>query len=100
MLAAGLLAGFLVGCAAQRDSMLQTAPAPPEVDHYTVGPVTVLVKPQPEVEFFCRLRMKSVRNDQRVMGCYLPDSRTIIAVADPYVIIHEFKHHFEGPFHE
>ena len=62
--------------------------------------VSVWVRPQPEVEFLCLMRLGTVRRDQRVMGCYLEDSHTIVSVADPYVLLHEFKHHFEGKFHE
>jgi hypothetical protein len=69
-------------------------------DPYQVGPVSVWLKPQPEVEFLCRLRGTAVRRDQRVLGCYLADSRTIISVPDPYVLLHEFRHHFEGKFHD
>lgn len=66
---------------------------------YKVGPMTVWLRPQPEVEFLCRLRLANVGRNQRVMGCYLPDTHTIIAVADAQVLLHEFKHHFEGKFH-
>ena len=69
-------------------------------DEYKVGPVTVLVRPQPEVEFFCRLRLREVEANQRVLGCYLEESKTIITIADAYVLLHEFKHHFEGRWHD
>ena len=67
---------------------------------FQVGPVNVWVRPQPEVEFLCKLRLPAVAKNKRVIGCYLADSRTIISVADPYVIMHEFRHHFEGRFHD
>ena len=101
-----LLAGIvaLAGCAT---AQAPGAPAEaafgsggaPAMEPYTVGPVTVWLRPQPEVEFLCRLRLADVGRNQRVMGCYLPDTHTIIAVADAQVLLHEFKHHFEGKFH-
>ena len=103
----GLLAVImaLAGCAtAQAPGMPAEAAfgpgGPPAMDPYKVGPITVWLRPQPEVEFLCRLRLANVSRDRQVMGCYLPDSHTIIAVADPQVLLHEFKHHFEGKFHE
>ena len=105
--ACGLLAGILalVGCAtAQAPGMPAQAAfgpgGPPAMDPYKVGPITVWLRPQPEVEFLCRLRLANVSRDRQVMGCYLPDTHTIIAVADAQVLLHEFKHHFEGKFHE
>jgi len=67
---------------------------------HRVGPLTVFVLPQPEAEFLCRLRLPEVRRNRRVLGCYLPDSQTIITVPDPYILIHELRHHFEGRFHD
>ena len=102
----GLLA--LAGCAST-SALAQGAPhgqasttleRPMGPEPHKVGPVNVWLRPQPEVEFLCRLRLPAMRRDQRVMGCYLADSRTIISVADPYVIMHEFRHHFEGRFHD
>jgi hypothetical protein len=103
----GLLAGIvaLAGCAtaqgpgAAAQAALGTSGLP-AMDPYQVGPVTVWLRPQPEVEFLCRLRLANVARDRQVMGCYLPDTHTIIAVADAQVLLHEFKHHFEGKFHE
>ena len=100
VLLAGLMAVALVGCATERGAMPRTGDGPVDSAPYRVGPVTVLMRPQPEVEFFCRLRLKDVSNTQRVMGCYLPDSKTIISVPDAQVLLHEFKHHFEGRWHE
>lgn len=103
----GLLACILAiaGCAtAQAPGMPAQAAfgsgGPPAMDPYKVGPITVWLRPQPEVEFLCRLRLANVGPERQVMGCYLPDTHTIIAVADPQVLLHEFRHHFEGKFHE
>ena len=65
-----------------------------------VGPLTVFVLPQPETEFLCRLRLPELGRTQRVLGCYLPDSQTIITTPDPHVLLHELRHHFEGSFHK
>ena len=67
---------------------------------YEIGPLKVFIRPQPEVEFLCRLRLPALRHDQRVMGCYLPDTQTIISVNDAEAVIHEIKHFFEGRFHD
>ncbi len=95
----------LVGAASAQEATLQpegsvSAEQNLGGEPYKVGPVNVWLRPQPEVEFFCRLRLPQVRRDQRVVGCYLPDSRTIISVPDPHVLLHEFKHYFEGKFHD
>ncbi len=95
------MAVALLGCATERGAALSRGDDPrlgPEP--YRVGPVTVLIRPQPEVEFLCRLRLSNPERYQRVMGCYLPDSKTIVSVADPYILLHEFKHHFENKWHE
>ncbi len=69
------------------------------VDIYKVGPVTVILRPQPEVEFLCRLSLRATASDRRVLGCYLPGKRVIVTNGDPMVILHEFKHYFEGEWH-
>ncbi|HXA97560.1 MAG TPA: hypothetical protein VN323_18500 [Candidatus Dormibacteraeota bacterium] len=66
---------------------------------YQVGPVTVVIRPQPEVELICRLRSPESAPSGRVHGCYVPADRLIVSTADPYVLMHEFKHYFEGPWH-
>ena len=64
-----------------------------------MGPVNVWIRPPAEADFLCRLCLRNVPRSAWVLGCYLPDTQTIIAVADPYILAHEFRHHFEGPFH-
>jgi hypothetical protein len=67
---------------------------------YQVGPVAVVIRPQPEVELICRLRSPHTAPDGRIHGCYVPADRLIVSTADPYVLMHEFKHYFEGPWHK
>ena len=67
---------------------------------YEVGPVTVLIRPQPEVEMICLLRGGKVSATARIHGCYVPGERLIVSTADPYVLLHEFRHHFEGAWHK
>lgn len=66
---------------------------------YQIGPVTVVIRPQPEVERICRLR-SSHTVDGPVHGCYVPADQLIVSTADPYVLMHEFKHYFEGAWHQ
>ena len=67
---------------------------------HQIGPVTVVIRPQPEVEMICRLRSPNSAPAGRIHGCYVPADRMIISTADPYVLMHEFKHHFEGAWHQ
>ena len=67
---------------------------------HQIGPVTVVIRPQPEVEMICRLRSPQSAPAGRIHGCYVPADRMIISIADPYVLMHEFKHHFEGAWHQ
>jgi hypothetical protein len=67
---------------------------------YQIGPVTVVIRPQPEVEFICRLRSPHLAPDGRIYGCYVPADKMLVSTADPYVLMHEFKHYFEGPWHK
>ncbi len=61
----------------------------------------VLLRPQPEVEFMCRLQIQQRRTPGgQILGCYVPLEQAIISTPDPYVLLHEFKHYFEGPFHD
>jgi hypothetical protein len=70
-------------------------------DLYRLGPLRVLLRPQPEVEFMCRLHVQQQTTPSgRILGCYLPREGTIISTPDPHVLLHEFKHYFEGPFHD
>ena len=76
---------------------------PPTVssDVYRVGAVRVLLRPQPEVEFMCRLQTQQRATPTgQILGCYVPREQVIISTPDPYVLLHEFKHYFEGPFHD
>lgn len=67
---------------------------------HQIGPVTVVIRPQPEVEMICRLRSAQRVPGGRIHGCYVPADRMIISTADPYVLMHEFKHYFEGAWHQ
>ncbi len=67
---------------------------------YEVGPLTVVIRPQSEVELICRLRSPQASPAGRVHGCYVPADKMIVSTADPYVLMHEFKHYFEGPWHK
>jgi Zn-finger nucleic acid-binding protein len=101
-LAAGVLAGaaLLPGCAAH-GPYLSAGAAHLGSDPYEIGPVTVVVRPQPQVELICRLRAPSVApSNVRIQGCYVPKDRMIVSTPDPFVLLHEFKHHFEGGWHE
>lgn len=92
------LALLTSGCAAQgaylSDGPTQLGPMP-----YRVGPVTVVIRPRAEVELICRLRSGHPAPEGHIHGCYVPADRMIVSTADPYVLMHEFKHYFEGPWH-
>lgn len=90
-----LLCGLLLtGCAAPQ---LFTISSGPRVT--TVGPLTVWIVPEPEVDFLCGLRLHKGPG-QVALGCYLPEKQTIISPPNVYVLLHELKHHFEGHFHK
>jgi len=103
LVAAFMLALALSGCATQggylstghthRDRQTLGGTA------YEVGPITVLIRPQPEVEQICLLRGAKLSTTARIYGCYVPGAKLIVSTADPYVLLHEFKHHFEGAWH-
>jgi hypothetical protein len=102
--AAVALALALSGCATQ-GGYLSTGLTQRDRDalggkSYEVGPVTVLILPQPEVETICLLRGGKASSTARIHGCYVPGERLIVSTADPYVLLHEFKHHFEGAWHK
>jgi hypothetical protein len=66
-----------------------------------VGPLRVLLRPQPEVEFMCRLHaQRQAAPNGRILGCYVPREQVIISTPDAHVLLHEFKHYFEGSFHD
>ena len=62
--------------------------------------VTVVIRPQPEVELICRLRSSDKGPSGRIHGCYVPADKMIVSTSDPYVLMHEFKHYFEGGWHK
>ncbi len=101
MAAAGLLsATLLAGCAAH-GPYLSAGEAHLGSNPYQIGSLTVVVRSQPEVELICRLRAPSIAPaNVRIHGCYVPKDRMIVSTPDPYVLLHEFKHHFEGGWHE
>jgi len=49
----------------------------------------------------CRLHAQQRATPSgRILGCYVPRERAIISTPDAQVLLHEFKHYFEGPFHD
>lgn len=96
--AAFVLALALSGCATQ-GGYLSTGQALLEGDTYKVGPITVLIRPQPDVELICKLRGAKVPTTVRIHGCYVPADKMIVSIANYHVLLHEFKHHFEGAYH-
>lgn len=93
-------AALLTGCAAQRP-YLSAGDAGLGQNPYQIGPVTVVVRSQPEVEMICRLSAPSIAPaNERIQGCYVPKDKMIVSTPDPYVLLHEFKHHFEGGWHD
>jgi hypothetical protein len=92
---------FTSACGISGKVMLQQGPSISAADIQQVGPVRVLMRPQAEVEFMCRLRARQeARPVGRVLGCYIPNETTIISTPDANVLLHEFRHYFEGPFHD
>ena len=99
-----LLVGLLLliltaGCATQ-GAYLNEGPTALGKPPYQVGPLTVVMRPQAEVELICRLRSPHAAPEGRIHGCYVPADRLIVSTADPHVLMHEFKHYFEGPWHK
>jgi hypothetical protein len=93
------LALVSTGCASQ-GPYLSTGQTQLGGSPHQIGPVTVVIRPQAEVEMICRLRSPQSAPAGRVHGCYVPADRMIISTADPYVLMHEFKHYFEGAWHK
>jgi hypothetical protein len=88
------------GCSGTPPAMRQETTTV-STDLYQVGPLRVLLRPQPEVEFMCRLHaQQQAAPNGRILGCYVPREKAIISTPDAHVLLHEFKHYFEGPFHE
>jgi hypothetical protein len=98
--AAFVLALALSGCATQQGGYLSTGQARLDGDTYMVGPITVLIRPQPDVEVICKLRGAKVPTTVRIYGCYVPADKMIVSTADHHVLLHELKHHFEGAYHQ
>jgi hypothetical protein len=96
---AALSLALTTGCAAQ-GAYLNEGPTALGKPPYQVGPVTVVIRPQAEVEMICRLRSSPGAPEGRIHGCYVPADHLIVSTADPYVLMHEFKHYFEGPSHK
>jgi hypothetical protein len=89
------------GCASQgQGPYLSTGQTQLGTSPHEIGPVTVVIRPQQEVEMICRLRSPQSAPTGRIHGCYVPADRMIISTADPYVLMHEFKHYFEGAWHQ
>ena len=93
------LALLSTGCASHAP-YLSTEQARLGESPYQIGPVTVVIRPQPEVEMICRLRSHQAAPAGRIHGCYVPADRMIVSTADPNVLLHEFKHYFEGAWHQ
>jgi hypothetical protein len=87
------------GCASQ-GPYLSTGQTQLGRSPHQIGPVTVVIRPQPEVEMICRLRSPHMAPDGRIHGCYVPADKMIVSTADPNVLLHEFKHYFEGAWHK
>jgi hypothetical protein len=94
-----VLAFILTGCATH-EAYLSAGQTQLGKPPYEVGPLTVVIRPQSEVELICRLRSPQASPAGRVHGCYVPADKMIVSTADPYVLLHEFKHYFEGPWHK
>lgn len=67
---------------------------------YPVGRLQIWIRPQPEVEILCRMARSDQPSTHRILGCYLAETRTIIAIDDAWVVMHEMKHFFEGRWHD
>lgn len=90
------MAAGLGACAANQPSSKSDS-----VEVHQVGPLRVLLRPQPEVEFMCRLHaQQQAVPGGRILGCYVPQQQAIISTPDPHVLLHEFRHYFEGSFHD
>ncbi len=100
LLGAALAVAVSGGCTSMHPASKSEASVP-NTDLYQVGPLRVLLRPQPEVEFMCRLHaQRQATPSGRILGCYVPRERAIISTPDAHVLLHELKHYFEGPFHD
>ena len=101
LLGAALAALVSSGCSSTESTVKPDRASLSRDDFYRVGPLRVLLRPQPEVEFMCRLQAEQQATPSgRILGCYVPRERAIISTPDAQVLLHEFKHYFEGPFHD
>lgn len=95
------VAALALGACATSQPIGSQQPRAVSTDVYKVGPVRVMLRPQPEVEFMCRLQTeRQTTRTGQILGCYIPREQAIISTPDPQVLLHEFKHYFEGPFHD
>jgi hypothetical protein len=99
ILQTAILASALTTGCATRGAYLNERPTALGKPPYQVGPVTVVIRPQSEVELICRLRSPHAAPEDASTAA-TPADRLIVSTADPYVLMHEFKHHFEGPWHK
>lgn len=61
---------------------------------YKIGPVGVLVRKQSEVKSICDTIGPS--NTEEIRGCYVPERKEMVLVADTKVALLLFKHYLEG----
>jgi hypothetical protein len=91
---------ILAGCASTQAPGSQPASVM-SGDLQRVGPLRVLLRPQPEVELICRLHaQRQGTPGGRILGCYIPAQHAIVSTADAQVLLHEFRHYFEGALHD
>ena len=77
----GLSLTLTTGCATQ-SAYLNEGPTALGKPPYQVGPVTVVIRPQAEVELICRLRSSHGAPEGRIHGCYVPADRLIVSTAE------------------
>ena len=66
---------------------------------YRIGELRVWIRPPREVDILCRMVVDAPPQVE-IRGCFIPATKTIISVDDPYIILHELKHYFEGAWHQ
>ncbi len=102
-----LLAGALSGCATVGRAPADTSLAMAEVrlpdgsTGYKVGSLTVVIADAQTVDRECRFQgLATFKPEVQVRGCYIPGRQRLYSTPDPYVLLHEFKHHIDGHFHD
>ncbi|HET7876846.1 MAG TPA: hypothetical protein VFN71_15090 [Methylomirabilota bacterium] len=95
---------LLSGCASSAGLYFKVGEAPLaaaglSAEIQRVGPLQVLLRPEPEVDMLCRLRAGERDVKGRILGCYVHGENLIISTPDAHVLLHELRHHFEGRFH-